>query len=93
MINSLFKPSVNRNTTYSPYFVNRPVPETAIKANHQHKYKKYKLFLSLLLKSSQRVYKQYWDHLVNQHKQVSNALTKLVSHSDKNMSLSVFLAF
>ena len=54
MINTFLKTNVNRNSTYSPYFVNRPVPESALKANHQHKYRKYKLIILLIVKAAHR---------------------------------------
>ena len=55
MLNNYFKPSVTRPTTYSPYFANKQVPESALKANSHHKYRKYKLIILLLLKTYKRL--------------------------------------
>lgn len=64
MINSFFKNNVNRNTTYTPYFVNRPPPENTYKVNNQHKYRKYKLIIIILLKATYRQMKDCMDKIV-----------------------------
>lgn len=55
MLNNIFKPTVSRPSTYSPYYANKQVSENAIKANTQHKYRRYRLLIIILQKALKRV--------------------------------------
>jgi hypothetical protein len=60
MLNNIFKPTVPRSTSYSPYFANKQISDNALKANNQHKYKKYKLLVLLLTKAVRRALSNSW---------------------------------
>jgi len=81
MLNTFLKSNVNRNTTYSPYFVNRPVPENAIKLNHQHKFRKYKLFILIIIKAAQREIRDSWQKIVSTQKKEAQSMLKIVGHA------------
>lgn len=93
MLKDIFKPTTTRSTSYSPYFANKQISENALKVNNQHKYRKYKLITLLLAKSLKRAltgaWKQLWEHSLK----TKTALLKMAALSDKNLSLSLFLAF
>ena len=93
MINSYFKSTTASRNTYSPYFANRAVSDNAIKANNQHKNRKYKLIIILLTKATHRELRLNWNQLWAPQREMTKAITKIIGHSDKNMTLSVYLSF
>lgn len=93
MLNNIFKPPPPRTTSYSPYFTNKQISEHAIKANNQHKYKKYKLLILLLFKSLRRVLSDTWDDMWTLTRTTKSALFKMAAFTEKNLNLSFFLAF
>ena len=92
-MNNFFKNNVNRNTTYSPYFVNRPIPENAVKVNHQHKYRKYKLIILLIVKASLRQLKGTWERIITPQQKEEAYMLKVVNYADKNLALTMYLTF
>lgn len=81
MLNSFFKNNVNRNTTYSPYFVNRQVPDSAIKANDRHKYRKYKLFILFIIKASHRQMRDTFQRIVTTQRSEAQCIVKMVNYA------------
>ena len=81
MLNSFFKNNVNRNTTYTPYFVNRPVPENAVRTNNQHKYRKYKLFILFIIKASHRQMRESLQRIVSSQRREVLCITKMVNNA------------
>jgi hypothetical protein len=92
MLNNLYKPSVVRNTTYSPYFVNKPIPEN-YKNTYNPKYKKYRLLTIIIFRAAQRQIKESWEKILNPQRKLSQSISRIVSYSEKNMNLSLLMAF
>ena len=93
MMNNFFKNNVNRNSSYSPYFVNRQAPENTVKAAHQPKYRKYKLIILLLIKASQRELRSSWERIVTPQQKEEASLLKMASYAEKNLALTMYLGF
>lgn len=92
MLNNPYKPSITRNSTYSPYFVNKPVPEH-YKGTYNSKYKKYRLLTIIIVRAAQRQIKDCWEKILNPQRKLNQSVGKIVSYSDKNMNLALLMAF
>lgn len=92
MINSYFR---NANTATKPslpsfYTTNRIPIEKPIA---QLKYKKYKLFILIIARATIKTLKLSFEAICENSKTVPAALTKMSVFCEKNMNLSMYLAF
>lgn len=90
MINSYFKTTINKPSTQSFYGTSRL---TAEKTYLQNKFKKYKLIVLLLSRSTFKTLKISFDAVAESSKTLPQALAKFSLLCERNTNLTVYLAF
>lgn len=90
MINSYFRTTPTKPPTQSFYSTTRIPIERPIT---QLKYKKYKLFILIIARATLKTLKLSFEAINDNSKIMPTALSKLVQLSEKNTTLTMYLAF
>lgn len=90
MINSYFRTLPTKPATQSYYTTTRIPIEKPIT---QLKYKKYRLIILILARSCQKTLKLAFEAISEKSKTISMALNKMSQLNEKNINLSLYLAF
>jgi hypothetical protein len=90
MINSYFRNVATKPSQQSFYTTTRIPIERPIT---QLKYKKYKLFILIITRAALKTLKLTFEAINDNSKTLPSALNKISQLSEKNMSLSLYLAF
>lgn len=90
MINSYFRSTAPKPSLQSYYTTTRIPPE---KPTLQLKYKKYKLIILILTRTTHKTLKLTLDAINENSKSMASAITKITQLSEKNIGLTLYLAF
>lgn len=92
MINSYFR-SIKRDPNISPYTPYSSFYSTQQQQHNQSHKNKYKIFIIILNKATQRTLQDGFDQILNKHKKIIHNLTRLSTLSEKNINLCIHFCF